>query len=293
MKKIIQSVLLFVLVFTLDIELSAQDNSFLYPSLNGDSVIYQGNYPTSQARMIDIDCDGTEDFILETVLSEQFCHLNYTRLKPVYNQNYMIWDGCKQAISPEAPNDCTVIPDCPLFWDKEIVDYDDNYTNNFDIERCFYLGFRKRVIDNNSESHYCYGFMTCRGHYKAVRIVNEYGNPIEQWDSLILRLECIVYCTIPDYPLQFGQTSLDWGVKDNAQSIVAYIQPNPTNGEIAITGKDLKKAEVFNSLGQQVVSAQCQGERLTFDLGNLPAGLYFVSVTDTNGRRCVKKVVKQ
>ena len=86
---------------------------------------------------------------------------------------------------------------------------------------------------------------------------------------------------------------MEWDVDENNMPSFADIHPNPTNGEIAITGKDLKKAEVFNSQGQQVLSAQCQGDQLTFDLGNLPAGLYFVNVIDEKGQKTVKKIVKQ
>ena len=71
------------------------------------------------------------------------------------------------------------------------------------------------------------------------------------------------------------------------------IHPNPTTGLVTITGKDLKQAEVFNTLGQQVATARGEGERLTVDIGALPAGIYFVNVTDEEGRKCARKVVKK
>ena len=69
--------------------------------------------------------------------------------------------------------------------------------------------------------------------------------------------------------------------------------PNPTNGQVTITGKDLKTAEVFNTLGQHVAIAQGEGERMTVDISALPAGVYFVNITDKDGRKCVRKVVKE
>ena len=51
-------------------------------------------------------------------------------------------------------------------------------------------------------------------------------------------------------------------------------------------------AEAFNALGQRIASVKGGGERLTIDLSGQPAGIYFVNVTDSVGRKCVKKVVK-
>ena len=69
--------------------------------------------------------------------------------------------------------------------------------------------------------------------------------------------------------------------------------PNPTTNFVTITGQDLKAAEVFNTLGQHVATATGEGERLTVNLSEMPAGIYFVNVTDKEGRKCVRKVVKE
>ncbi len=69
--------------------------------------------------------------------------------------------------------------------------------------------------------------------------------------------------------------------------------PNPTTGQVTITGRDLKSAEVFNTFGQHVATATSDGDRLTVNLSGLPVGVYTVSVTDKEGKNSVRKVIKQ
>lgn len=86
----------------------------------------------------------------------------------------------------------------------------------------------------------------------------------------------------------------DYDVEEHgAEQVFATLHPNPTSGLVSITGQDLKSAEAFNALGQHVATATGEGERLTVDLNGLPAGVYFVDVTDKDGRKCVQKVVKE
>ena len=101
----------------------------------------------------------------------------------------------------------------------------------------------------------------------------------------------MAYCTIPNYPFMAGQTSFVWGTEENEAT--ATIHPNPTTGLVTITGKDLKQAEVLSTLGQHVAIAQGKGETLQIDIANLPTGIYFVRVTDEDGRKCIRKVVKE
>ena len=101
------------------------------------------------------------------------------------------------------------------------------------------------------------------------------------------------YCAIPNYPLHWGQTSLNVGFEENETTAFATIFPNPSRNNFFITGKDLKQAEVFNALSQHVATAQGEGEQMTVDISASPAGVYFVNITDKDGRKCVRKVVKE
>ena len=86
----------------------------------------------------------------------------------------------------------------------------------------------------------------------------------------------------------------DYDVEEHpTEQAFATIHPNPTTGLVTITGKALKQAEVLNTLGQCVATTQGQGETLQINIANLPTGVYFVRVTDEEGRKCVRKVVKE
>ena len=79
----------------------------------------------------------------------------------------------------------------------------------------------------------------------------------------------------------------------NEQSMTLSVYPNPAKSAFTVTGRNLKAAEVVNTLGQRVAAVQGKGETLQIDIANLPTGIYFVNITDEEGRKCVKKVVKE
>ena len=125
------------------------------------------------------------------------------------------------------------------------------------------------------------------GWFRAYLLMNGTANP---W----VALDKMAYCTIQNYPLLWGQTSLNEGVEENGVSnVFANLHPNPTTGLVTIAGENLRQAEVLNMLGQQVLSVQGEGNELRIDMAAMPAGVYFVNVTNEEGRKCVRKVVKE
>ncbi len=133
---------------------------------------------------------------------------------------------------------------------------------------------------------YCYGWF-------RLSVIGDPDNLPEN-NQLKVIIHDYAFCTDPNYPFRAGQTSFDWDkIKETESVDFATLHPNPTTGLVTITGKDLRLAEVFNTLGQQVTTAAGEGETLHVDIANLPAGVYFINVTDAEGRKCVKKVVKE
>ena len=71
------------------------------------------------------------------------------------------------------------------------------------------------------------------------------------------------------------------------------VSPTLTEGEVTLSGVKLREATVYNTLGQLVLTKKEDADTMTLDLTGQPSGCYFISVTDQNGQRCVKKIVKQ
>ena len=106
-------------------------------------------------------------------------------------------------------------------------------------------------------------------------------------------LHDMAYCTNPEYPFRVGQTNYEWTAVDQTDMPKPTIHPNPTEGVFTVSGEDLKEVEVFNALGQRILTKLVDGSTANIDLESQPAGIYFVNVTDQNGKRCVKKIVKK
>ena len=156
-----------------------------------------------------------------------------------------------------------------------------------DIERpnARYVGFRFP----HENGGYCYGWLE-----QSVEWIEYPDN--DYWGyyhNTLITLYRWAYCTVPDYPLAIGQTSFDWNAVEDKDITFTNLYPNPTTGQATIIGQDLKSAEVFNTLGQCVATIKGDGEQLTLDISDLPAGIYFVNITDGEGRKCVRKVVKE
>ena len=149
-----------------------------------------------------------------------------------------------------------------------------DYTNEH-----HYICVRREV-----EEGYCYGWIDSN----ILLVVGDDVFADYEFDVTVFRM---AYCTIPNYPLRVGQIDFTDGIDETRAFVTVY--PNPTTGLVTINGKDLKQAEVLNTLGQHVATITGEGETLHIDIANLPAGVYFVNVTDKDGRKCVRKVVKE
>ena len=80
------------------------------------------------------------------------------------------------------------------------------------------------------------------------------------------------------------------GVEENSNNYEIY--PNPTNGNIMVSGANINQVEVYNLCGQKVLSVN-GSQNVNVDMSNLTSGVYMVKVIDNNGKETVNKVVKR
>ena len=193
---------------------------------------------------------------------------------PGFDYNYP--DGFNTFTDFDTPfNDSTLIWETDFYGPR--IFSEKNIIGHYHLDTLVF----KSGIRNRKEGEYYYGWM------EAYAVVSY------NYDTVYFHLARTCFCTIPNYPLRWGQTSFDTSIDEPEATAFATLHPNPTSGLVTITGQDLKAAEVHNALGQLVATATGKGETLQIDIASLPTGVYFVCVTDEEGRKCVRKVVKE
>jgi len=90
------------------------------------------------------------------------------------------------------------------------------------------------------------------------------------------------------YQLRFSKKNV--GINEVASQENA-IQIWNNNREVTINGKDLKRVEIFNTLGQRVYSSSLSGESTAFD-SKLNDGAYIVKVYTANSSKSEKIIIR-
>ncbi len=80
------------------------------------------------------------------------------------------------------------------------------------------------------------------------------------------------------------------GMEEAGSSYEIY--PNPTNGNITVSGANINMVEVYNLCGQKVVSVN-GAQNVNVDMSALESGVYMVKVIEVNGNSTVNKIVKR
>ncbi len=83
------------------------------------------------------------------------------------------------------------------------------------------------------------------------------------------------------------------GLEENLSELVS-VYPNPTNGVFTVNISDVKATSiaVYNTVGEEVYQAKCNGNNAVVDLKNNAKGVYFIKVV-TNDGILNQRVVKQ
>ncbi len=270
--------LTFLLTFLTITSVNAQQGEIIYREFDPPLEIVQNIYGPAQSLELDFDGDGETDhrFYGESDRWHEF---------DVMEVSLNGWETRLVYLDENDPNtfdaNDTLIPNAPNGW-RRGPNFAYYHFPNLNANGIYHETWGMHIeIDDKDYYGWYHGYGMEGREYS--------GGPY----LYKIYIDKIAFCTIPDFPLCYGQTSLTVGVNENELSSFATLHPNPTTSQVTITGQNLKTAEVFNTLGQHVATAMGDGERLTVDLCGQPAGIYFVKITDKGGRKCVRKVVKE
>ncbi len=93
--------------------------------------------------------------------------------------------------------------------------------------------------------------------------------------------------------LTFTVRFLNTGIDEHDRSNLT-VYPNPATDLIHVMGAAIQNVELYNAMGQLVLTEENPStDRCTISISSLPAGIYVMYVTQSDGGVCVKKVVKR
>ena len=136
-----------------------------------------------------------------------------------------------------------------------------------------HMGFRIEKYRN-----YYYGWLSTSGA----------PAPEQKW-----YFDKFAYCTIPNYPLEWGQTTITEGMEENPIENQFLVYPNPANSVLFVetfqeTSLPNQTYRIINMMGQTLLHGNITAKTQQIIIENLPAGLYFISVGNVTQKFVVK-----
>ena len=286
MKKI--TLTLFALCMTF-MSLNAQDGRIIYvdniyPSIIYAQALYGGfGYPTNEPSSIffDFDYDWLND--LEIYFNAyKTCHLCY------YTRCNSNWQFTTDRLYHEGD---TLSMDSPYYpqlgWTPSPTP--EMVQDPYGIGNMHEDGVHFIYVRYPKNDGFCYGW---------IRFTLEMGESI--WPGPInpdamCHLQDYAFCTIPDYPLRVGQTSLgDDIVEHDATSIMVY--PNPVRDYIKIeylndfSGQSI---DIYSIDGRLVETFPEASQQTQIDISSLNSGVYLIKLKTKDGKEFSERIVKE
>ena len=128
--------------------------------------------------------------------------------------------------------------------------------------------------------HYLYDYPEIESQWNWL-----YNRPAQQWDSTFLQRR-EYYDWVNVNPVSITEP-------EPSASATLSIFPNPVSGVVTITaGSEMQQLNIYDITGRLVESRSPAGERVVFDTGALPQGVYLVRALLRDGGVRTGKVVK-
>ena len=235
----------------------AQQPTILYTDFEPDLQLL--DYNTEDTLKMDFDCDGITDAGIFFVWADP------NHWYPPVGYFSALNEDWEMSVSSQ-----TDTISSPHYWTNQLL-----YETG--------SGYYELCVRHKVGNDYCYGWVKTGFRQEIL------PGTVLDW----MLLDKYAFCTIPNYPLVWGQTELYENVSECGTVGFASVVPNPTTGIFTVTGEKLRQIEIFDVLGQRITSLTANNDQTTIDLSGQPAGVYLVNVTDKEGRQCIRKVVKQ
>lgn len=160
-----------------------------------------------------------------------------------------------------------------------------NWTNSALLTMCwigepkdFNFIFRYNINDND----YCYGWIRFSIRYGYLSGVCSYRYIFHD----------MAYCTIPNYPLRFGQTSFTDVDENSYEPLQAKLFPNPADDKLSlrISGDISCDNVMIYGIDGRLLKIQ-NDDFENIDVSDLSGGIYITKITLDNGNTYTDKIV--
>ena len=211
----------------------------------------------------DLNQDGTDDIYFYLVWHSAGGYMTY--MKPLANWKWS--NSVRVDQNFWQPLTDTTMIDESLIWTSGY-----SFINEYETPEWWHFAFRHQAEDGIH-----YGWM----HFSNIGYCS-------------CCISSMGYCTLPDQPIQWGQTgflSVEENKETNGNAFVIY--PNPTNGILFVEtqGRATLPDQTYcitNIMGQTLRQGTITEETQQINIESLPAGMYFINVSDIS-----QKFVKQ
>ena len=232
---------------------SQEKGKLIYTDFEPDSTIFPVWFA---GNPIDINYDGVKDFVFRRESKNGWGILDAN-----YEED---WNRMIVKLQPNTQTPLHYVG--PWKYEYTLLPYGDY---------CF--GFRYMNGDNS----YCYGWM-------RIRVDNTVNN-----DHIpSVTIYDMAYCTIPNYPLKFGQKSLTEDVAKISAANYYSLYPNPADDRLVLKLADEHKCEnvsVYSIDGRMLKSQDSDFDNI--DVSALTRGVYFVRIRLQEGSVFTEKIV--